>query len=172
MSRLRWATLLSAAIVGCTPGSVSEPTTPELQALLAVDGVAAQVSGHANVTQAPGVLRTFSFSAREMPDRTVEGNYVNHNRLGGAVNHGEIDCLRLIPPNGAVLSGPTRKHTNPAFEGGTTIFRVEDNGEGADSPPDRVSQLVIFMPGSPLDCHTFTPVVLLPVEGGNIQVRP
>jgi hypothetical protein len=173
MSRLRrTTTLLAVATVGCAPGSVSEPARPELQALLTVDGVGAQVTGHASVTQAPGVLRTFSFSARQMPDGTVEGNFVNHNRLGDAVNHGEIDCLRLIPPNGAVLSGPIRKHTNPDFEGGTTVFRVEDNGEGGDSPPDRVSQLLNFLPGVTADCHAVTPLILLPVEGGNIQVRP
>ena len=174
MQRLLWATtLLSiATLTGCTSASVSEPTAPESRALFARNGVGSQVTGHATVTQAPGVLRTFSFSARRMPDGTVEGNFVNHNRLGGAVNHGDIDCLRLIPPNGAVLSGPIRKHTNPTFVGRRTVFRVEDNGEGGDDPPDRVSQLVNLPAGSTLDCQTLTPVVLLPVEGGNIQVRP
>lgn len=129
--------------------------------------------GHASVTQQPsGELRTFSFTARVMPDGSVKGEYVNHNRQGDAVNHGEIDCLRLIGANGAVMSGPIRKHTNPAFEGFRSIVRVEDNGEGNDDPPDRVGMLNLVASTSTLDCQTFTPQILIPLEGGNIQVTP
>jgi hypothetical protein len=169
--------LLTAA---CAPDSGPEPLAPTVQPSLTMDGVdpsadgvGPSASGHANMTQAPGVLRTFSFTARQMPDGTVEGKYTNHNRLGGIVNHGDIDCLMLLPPNGAVLSGPIRKHTlGEEFEGRRIVIRVEDNGEGADDPPDRVGFLVNLPAGSELDCRTFLPQTMFPVEAGNIQIRP
>jgi len=107
-----------------------------------------------------------------MPDGTVQGTYDNHNRQGDAVNHGEIDCLRLIGTNSAVMSGPVRKHTNPVFEGSRSLIRVDDNGEGADDPPDGVSMLTIFPPDSEFDCMTFTPAATFPIVGGNVQIRP
>ena len=171
----RHASLLyAAALIACSTDSGGIAVAPQLDAVEAASGASGpSVTGHANMTQQPsGELRTFSFTGRVMPDGTVEGQFVNHNRQGDAVNHGEIDCLRLVGTNGAVLSGPIRKHTNPALEGGTTIFRVEDNGEGTDDPPDRVSQLLNFAPGSTDDCTTVTPATMFPIEGGNIQVRP
>ena len=131
-------------------------------------------SGHADVIQLPsGAKRTFSFHARVMPDGSVEGEYDNHNRQGGFVNHGDIDCLRFIGTNGAVMSGRVQRSTNPAAPAGSrAIFRVEDNGEGTGDLPDRISQLFNFPPDSPSDCQNFTPVILFPLVGGNIQVRP
>jgi hypothetical protein len=140
---------------------------------LSVDAAGPSVSGHGNLTQLPsGANRTFSFHARVMPDGTVQGEYDNHNRQGGFVNHGDIDCIRFIGTNGAVLSGRSTRSTNPLGpEGTVTIFRVEDLGEGADII-DRVSQLLIFAADSPNNCMNFTPPVLLPIEAGNVQVRP
>lgn len=107
-----------------------------------------------------------------MPDGSIHGEYDNHNRQGGFVNHGTIDCLRFIGDHGAVMSGVIQRSTNPAAPpGATSVFRVEDNGEGADDPPDQVSQLANFASGA-VSCQTLTPVNLFPLAGGNIQVRP
>jgi hypothetical protein len=180
MSILSRATLLLSPVVavacaGDANRNVLAPSaqTRDLAPLSSQASAGPAASGHGNVTQAPGVLRTFSFEARVMPDGSVEGNFNNHNRLAGFVNLGDVDCLRLIGSNGAVLSGPVRKHTNPAFETWSAVFRVEDNGEGGD-PPDRVSVISLQPPGSPNTCHTFTPGEqdMRVVEGGNIQVRP
>ena len=171
----RHAPLLCAAtLIACSSDLGDIAVAPQLGAVQTSAGAPGpSVTGHANMTQQPsGELRTFSFTGRVMPDGTVEGQFVNHNRQGDAVNHGEIDCLRLDGTNAAVLSGPIRKHTNPALEGGTTVFRVEDNGEGTNDPPDRVSVLMNFAPGSTEDCTTVTPAIMFPIEGGNIQVRP
>jgi hypothetical protein len=126
------------------------------------------------VTQQPsGALRTFSIHARVMPDGTVEGEYDNHNRQQGFINHGEINCMRFLSYNDVVLSGIVRKSDNPnAPPGATTVFRVVDHGEGADDPPDQVSQVLNLPLGSTADCNTITPTILFALEGGNIQVRP
>ena len=168
------ASLVSTGIFLACSG---EPTdkhvlAPDLRLSETPDNAAGpSASGHANVIQASGTLRTFSFTARLMPDGTVHGQYENHNRAQGFSNHGDVDCLRFVGDNIAVMSGTIRRSDNPAaVEGGRTIFRVEDYGEGADSPPDRVSMLALFPPGTTSDCETFTPVTSIPIVGGNIRV--
>lgn len=170
--------LVAAAVIGCTPDSPQAPLAPDPVPAFAVDAAGPSATGHGNVTQAPGVLRTFSFTARQLRDGRIEGEYENHNRLGGATNHGDIDCM-VITGNSAVLSGPIRRHTNPLFEEGfVTVFRVEDNGEGANDPPDQVSVLQIHPPPAPgqpeVNCRsgTLPAFAMRPIEGGNVQVRP
>jgi hypothetical protein len=168
--------LFGAALLACaTDSSPTEALSPEFSAVqLSQSASGPSASGHGNVIQLPsGAKRTFSFHARVMPDGSVQGEYDNHNRQAGFVNHGDVDCLRLIGTNGAVLSGPVKRTTNPAVpEGSRAVFRVEDNGEGSDDPVDRVSALFNFPPGSTVDCQTFTPPILLPLVGGNVQVKP
>ena len=170
------APLCGAIVLACAadsgPTGARSPGASLLE--VAQDAPGPSASGHADVTQLPsGATRTFSFHARVMPDGIVEGEYDNHNRQGGFVNHGDIDCLRFLGPTSAVMSGPAQRSTNPgAPPGSVSVFRVEDNGEGADDPPDQVSQISIFPPGSTVNCETFTPAILFPLIGGNIQVRP
>jgi hypothetical protein len=166
----------ASALLACGSDSrVADPLSPRFAAgQLSTSPSGPSASGHASVIQQPsGALRTFSFHARVMPDGSVQGEYDNHNRQAGFVNHGDIDCLRLIGTNGAVMGGPSRRSDNPAAgPGSRVIFRVEDNGEGAGDVPDRVSLLFLFPPGSTEDCQIFTPPNTSPIEGGNIQVRP
>ena len=173
-SRCRFAQILCVgALLACGADSGMQPVRAArldaVSAGLTASGPSA--SGHATLIQQPsGARRTFSFEARRMPDGTVRGEFVNHNRQQDMVNHGDIDCFRLLGPNSAVMSGPIRKHTTTEMEGWTTIFTVEDNGEGSGDAGDRVSQLVNLPPGV-ADCTSRTPV-LLPIIGGNVQVRP
>jgi hypothetical protein len=44
------------------------------------------------------------------------------------------------------MSGPVHEHIDPALIGQTQIFRVVDNGEGNDAPPDMVSNLTFVDP--------------------------
>ena len=57
----------------------------------------------------------------------------------------------------------------------TAAFAVEDNGEGENAPPDRITLLLtgpFFTPGI---CKFLTPEdaapLLMPIENGNVQVR-
>jgi hypothetical protein len=90
--------------------------------------------------------------------------------------HAEVDCLR-VTGNVAITSGIVT-HTNfAAFENVRRILSVQDNGEGASSPPDLISGaamgggVIIVPPTSPLDCTNVTPPPNQPIERGNIQVR-
>ena len=153
--------------------SRTEPASPISPNAASAAESGPTASGHGDIIQLPsGALRTFSFHARVMPDGSVQGEYDNHNRQLGFVNHGDLDCIRFVGTNGAVMSGHATRSTNPAApEGSVTIFRVEDNGEGADAQ-DRISQLLLFPAGSPNDCMNTIPPVLLDIVGGNVQVRP
>jgi hypothetical protein len=174
------ATLLCAGtLLACS----AEPTPDRVLAPhlnlseIPMNAAGPSASGHADVIQQPsGAKRTFSFHGRRMPDGTVQGEYDNHNRQQGFVNHGDVDCLRFVGTNVAVMSGTVLRSTNPAAPaGGRAIFTVEDNGEGADDTPDtpdRVSMLFNFPAGSTVDCMTFTPIANLSIIGGNIRVDP
>lgn len=173
MRRCLWP-VLGMTLLACAGESDSRDPASRLAAPApSLSEAGPSVSGHGNIIQLPsGALRTFSFHARVMPDGTVQGEYDNHNRQGGFVNHGDIDCLRFIGTTEAVLSGRASRSTNPlAPEGSVTIFRVEDSGEG-DDVVDRVSQLLIFPADSPNNCMNFTPATTLPIVGGNVQVSP
>ncbi|HEU4746999.1 MAG TPA: hypothetical protein VFS56_00750 [Gemmatimonadaceae bacterium] len=169
-------TLLSAGLLLACSG---EPTdkhllAPPLRLSEIPDNAAGpSASGQAIVLQQPtGALRNFAFHARRMPDGTVAGEYENHNRQGAATNHGDVDCLRFVGTNVAVMSGTITRHTNPLLEGGRSIFTVQDNGEGSGAAPDKVSVLWLFPAGSTVDCQTFAPLANLPLIGGNIRVDP
>jgi len=83
-----------------------------------------------------------------------------------------FSCPRFISDHDAVMSGVATRSDNPnALPGTTAVFRVVDSGEGADNPPDQVSQLANQPAGSTANCQTLTPMILSPLVGGNIDVR-
>jgi hypothetical protein len=85
----------------------------------------------------------------------------------GSTVHADINCLRFIGSNTAVLSGPVTRTEDPRFEGDTVYFLAVDNGEGSDDPPDGL--LGLFTTTSCESTFNGTPGA---VEQGNIQVRP
>jgi hypothetical protein len=88
------------------------------------------------------------------------------------VNKGDIDCLMIVGPRDAVLSGPVHENANPALIGMTQIFRVQDRGEGSTDPEDTQSPLFFRHPTTGITCRNFIPPVITPIESGNIQVKP
>jgi hypothetical protein len=137
------------------------------------DGVVHSATGSGHL-QVGGELRTFSFTAVERSDGTVTGQAQNHNRLTGAAAHVEIDCLNVVG-NVAIVSGIL---SDTSFFR-DALFAVEDNGEGANASPDRITLLFtfvpgIFPPGTPV-CELFGPEdaagALMPIDEGNVQVR-
>jgi hypothetical protein len=128
-------------------------------------------NGHGNLPVGDGELRTFSFHARLKKDGTVEGSVQLYNRALDSRIHADIDCLRFISPNRAIMSGPIRHSTNPVFVVGTHgFFIVTDNGEGAGDPEDTISNY--FGPVRPQGCEIPFNLVERPIEGGNIQLKP
>ena len=139
--------------------------------------VVASATGAGQVHVGPGgeFLRTFSVSAREYADGTDKGQAEVQNRLGpfGPI-HIEIDCLKVVG-NTAYMSGFVKNITDPTLgipEGSKTYFAVQDNGEGAESPPDLLS--FVFFTGEqtgPTCEEILDTAFVFAVEDGNIQVR-
>jgi hypothetical protein len=119
----------------------------------------------------PAGWRTFSFTAGERPDGTSAGQAQVRGPFGDGdiVLHLRIDCL-AVSGDTAVATGtvevrklPEGAPFNP--DGIYAIFAVQDNGEGAGAPPDRVTTL---SPASGPCSGTLTSYH--EVEAGNIQV--
>jgi len=157
--------LAFALVVGMT--MLSQPTSSAARA----NGPSA--SGHGNLTVG-GELRTFSFTAVTHKDGSVTGEAELINRASGGKFHLAINCLSVSGID-AVVSGVVTNSDGPTnLLGWTGVFRVTDNGEGANDPPDQISFTFFFPPPTTVSCQSFVPAQFstVPIEGGNIQVQP
>jgi hypothetical protein len=122
------------------------------------------------------VRRQFSFSARVQADGTVQGNAVIHNpEFDPTYNANiKITCL-LVDGNRASFGGTVRRTSDPVFndEFDAAFFTVYDNGEpGAGE--DSISLLFFDNVVGPETCQFIGPTDFpqIPIEAGNVQVRP
>ncbi len=129
-------------------------------------GPSAGGAGHFEIT---GDLRTFSFTAITSPDGSVKGQAQLFNRDQDVRLHMDIDCLRVVG-NIAYVSGVITHSTTPAQVGLRGLFSAQDNGEGANAPPDRLS-LVFSGAFAANICKTSGPAPSNVIDG-NIQVKP
>ena len=137
-------------------------------------------SGHGTVllqdTEGKTVRRQFSFSARIMPDGTVKGSGILHNPSFDPKYSAQFDitCLQ-ISGNRASFGGSIRKTTDSVFndEFDAAFFTVFDNGEpGAGN--DTISEVFFDNVVEPSACQFIgaDDFPQIPIEGGNVQVRP
>ena len=137
-------------------------------------------SGHGTIllqdTDGKTVRRQFSFSARKLPDGTVQGNAVIHNPSFDPKYdaHFDITCLNIVG-NRASFGGAVRKSSDPVFndEFDAAFFTVFDNGEPG-SANDTISEVFFDNVVEPSAC-TFIGAddfPQIPIEGGNVQVNP
>jgi hypothetical protein len=131
---------------------------------------APSVTGHGNLTIAGG-LQTASFHAVQHQDGTITGSLVAKSRAQDVRIFADIDCLSVLGNTGT-LSGVVTQSNNPTFpEGNRVWFRVIDNGEGANNPPDLMTDIILFPATSMFNCTTNFNFALLPIEEGNVQVH-
>jgi hypothetical protein len=137
------------------------------------------VSGHGTVllqdTDGRTVRRQFSFSARQLPDGSVQGSAVLHNpsfdpKYDAQFN---ITCLQIVG-NRASLGGSIRKTSDPVFndEFDAAFFTVFDNGEpGAGN--DTISEVFFDNVVEPSACQFIgaDDFPQIPIESGNVQVK-
>jgi len=103
----------------------------------------------------------------------VTGQAEVHNLTADVRVHLEINCLRVVG-NVATISGIVTKTSDPALvpEGTEGLFQVQDNGEGANSPPDLMSTVLFHEVGIGPDCSVPSEFDMVPITRGNVQVRP
>ena len=137
-------------------------------------------SGHGTILlQDPDgntVRRQFSFNAKQMPDGTVQGHAVLHNPSFDPKYdaHFDITCL-LVDGNRASFGGSVTKSSDPVFndEFDAAFFTVFDNGEpGAGN--DTISEVFFDNVVEPSTCQFIgaDDFPQIPIESGNVQVRP
>ena len=144
-----------------------------LQALVAqAAALPTAASGSGQLTLG-GESRTFAFTAHRAGDGAVRGEAQLNNRLGGAMLHIAIDCLKVVG-NVAIISGTVTRSNLPAEVGQVAGFAVEDNGAGKTAPPDRITLVATFPPYTTA-CTLYEPAdfdpYFLPIDGGDVQVR-
>jgi hypothetical protein len=121
-----------------------------------------------------GEFRSFSFSARRYADGSSSGEAEVHPRSLDAFAHIKVDCLRVLPGRIAHMSGTVTKTSDPTvfLLGEYVHFAVQDNGEGAAAPPDKVTGIP---ESEPVRCDGPLPgppkTSFSNVIRGNVQVR-
>ena len=164
---------------------VGEPGIPEFAEFENISpntaaGGPQSATGHGNLTVG-GELRTFSFNAIRHQDGTVTGEWELKSRATDVVMHGQVTCLLAIarPTQGAAFMGGVVTRVDgdaPGVEPGTPVaFSAFDNGEGNDNFADAMT---LVQPTTPDVVARQCAIGLrvgggaVPIEDGNIQVRP
>jgi hypothetical protein len=171
----RWTAILCAAVLaGCDSGLEPTATTaPGPPLFNQGSGPVVQSATGAGHFTVGGELRTFSFTALKYADGSVQGEYELFSRLTGARIHGDVTCLTVVG-NRAWIGGRQEHGTEQFTPGLENGFRVVDNGEGANDPPDQMSLMFVNAPPGFAQnyCNFMPPAPALnPIEAGNIQVR-
>ena len=167
-TRLLFSVAMVAAVGACE--SAQSPLSPSDAALAKGGASRPSVNGHANFTW-EGALQTTSFQARELPNGRVEGMLRLRARgeYAGYL-YGDASCL-IVNGNEAVLGGPI---TSSDLNATAWVLKVRDNGEGAGSV-DEWSDVGFWVDGGEPEnvCEwALTRYGVVPIEGGNIQVKP
>lgn len=137
-------------------------------------------SGHGTIllqdANGKTVRRQFSFSAKVMPNGTVQGSAIIHNPSFDPKYDAniKITCLQVVG-NRASFGGTVRKSSDPAFndEFDAAFFTVYDNGEPG-AGVDTISSVFFDNVVGPETCQFIGPndFLQMPIEAGNVQVRP
>ena len=116
-----------------------------------------------------GEFRSFSFSATRYADGTATGQAQVNVRSLDAFAHIAIDCL-TVDGNIAHMSGVVTHTSDPTvfLTDEQVHFAVEDNGQGANEPPDRVTGIP---ENEPLTCNDALPSSAFNnIVRGNVRV--
>jgi hypothetical protein len=117
--------------------SIDDLATPNVTSAFDNTGIMESVVGSGHSPRVDGSLATFSFNALKKPDGTVKGQATMHIRVHGTFWKLDIDCL-AVSGNVAVVSGVV-SHTDTPWVGMGGWLAMEDNGEGKNADPDRIT---------------------------------
>lgn len=190
----RTGILVSLAVLPLAFGCGDDPThvvlatemgsPPTLVTTADKGGVIESASGTGHSLRPDGGRVNLAFNAVKRVDGSVTGQLLLQNRWWGLRAKMFVDCL-AVDGNVAILSGTMSQHTYPQYEGIGLWFVAEDNGEGANDPPDMVTA-VYFTPNyvpDPDYCNVLSenfeelvpppdaPVGWMPLMAGNVQVK-
>jgi hypothetical protein len=134
----------------------------------------ANAGGHGNFSEKGKLgLQDLSFSFRGLGiDQTsdaAKGEFEFHDQNNGLNVHGDVTCL-VVMGNQIIAGGVVEQSDDAGLPvGSEVIWFAEDNGEGSNAAPDRVTRP---MPGVRKgQCSGFKFVSGAEIEGGNFQVK-
>jgi hypothetical protein len=154
MRKIVTAVTTAVVLAAMAPGSVGASS-------------AARATGSGHIADGP--RRTFALTAIQQADGTASGQAQLYARAFPAKVHMQVTCLR-VEGTIAYVSGLNTKAVPDVFQGIWAIFAVQDNGEGAGAPPDRITQLHPAAVQGPNACLAESPSDWMDVQAGNIQV--
>ena len=153
---------------GVTPGPMAWAGPPDVQE---------SVTARADFVTPSGFRFRYSLSAIRHADGSVSGEFENHveNAATGEfvlMAHVDIVCFTVtgnIARIGGIVERQVGGTTGPGAEGFITVV---DNGEVDQDLPDLASPPGVAPGSAYAHCATGLPRPLIPIEHGNIQVRP
>ncbi|MDP4264513.1 MAG: hypothetical protein Q8941_18430 [Bacteroidota bacterium] len=119
-----------------------------------------------------GGFQHFAFHALKYGDGTVKGSWESKSTGADDRTHGIITCLTILADGKtAIMSGIITQKDGTGFPqftvGDPVWFKVQDNSEGARASVDMFSDYYMGLSG----CVDYG-ITMLPIENGNIQVKP
>ena len=114
----------------------------------------------------------FSFHAKTDGSGNVTGSFESKSPGQDIRIHGNIDCLTILTDGKtAIMTGVVTQVVGngfPVLPGDRIYFKVQDNGEGANSAGDKFTDYFVYggSCGNNFNLEMFT------IDGGNIQVKP
>jgi hypothetical protein len=157
-------------LLGLALVSVVALIAPPLFSSPASSGIAASATGNGELTAFCGATRTFSFTAQKDSAGNTTGQAQLVNRCSGLITEIKINCLS-VSGNVATMSGTIVSSNFDIAVGMDTWFRVADNGEGANAPPDQMTLALTSDPGTGPTCSEDVNLALHNILSGNIQVH-
>ena len=169
------AILLVLFLFGCQEQFSTDPVEENSSKLNLNKRVLENVTGSGHFTTAAGDLRTFSFTARKYADGSFSGRWVRVNHLDeNGHSQGVVTCFTIVGDQ-VWLGGYATQGLFSDPPNNEVAWRVVDNGQGNNNPPDQISlQFVNAGPGFADNyCATTpeSPTPLHDVEAGNIQIH-
>ena len=171
-------------IFGCTKETVKAPLAEE--SLISKQEVTLttraaggnQMANGGGTTVEGGEKSTFVFNAVKKSDGSVTGHLVYLIRVSNITVKMDLDCVRFIGGNTAVLSGIVTEVSGENIPwyihvGSNAYFEVVDKGQGNDSDPDLISDLIfpIGTGSANVNCTNRRVRTYLPISG-NLTVKP
>ena len=178
------ACALALGIFGCAkedikaPNVSDESATSKQDITLTTRAGGNQMANGGGTTVEGGEKSTFVFNAVKKSNGSVTGHLVYQIRVSNIGIKMDLDCVRFIGTNTAVLSGIVTQVSGDNIPfyiqvGSKAYFEVVDKGQGNDAAPDLISDL--FFPigagSSNANCTNRRARTYLPISG-NIQVKP
>ena len=163
------APLTCLLVLACDTGQESSLTAPNPSFTVVGNPVVASASGSGQFV-ATGLGRIFSFTAQRQYDGTVQGRFQLNTHAGTSIR-GSVTCITTVGTT-AHIGGIVANGTG--FVGWDAFFTVEDNSEGPQPPPDRITFVGLQDAGgaTATDHCDGTPIAigLVDITRGNIQV--